>query len=329
MVALLILIVGLVLLIGGAKLLVDGVSSLAVAAGVSPVVVGLTVVAFGTSTPEVVINGISAWKGETALAFGNVVGSCAINIGFVLALTALVRPLSVEKSLVTREIPLLLLAVAALAVLSGDRLLNRAESDVLVRGDGLILLLIFGVFVYSTVRQAIDVKPRDPFIADVREEVSEKPAPVERRIGRDAALTLAGLAGVALGGRMAVLGAVRIAESLGVPEVVVGLTIVSFGTTLPELATCITAARRGHSDLAIGNIVGSNLYNTLFIGGMVAAINPVAIPEGGWLDLAVAATLSLLLVPVAIGRNFRITRGEGALLLAVYLGYLTLRLASS
>lgn len=329
MVALLILIVGLVLLIGGAKLLVDGVSSLAVAAGVSPVVVGLTVVAFGTSTPEVVINGISAWKGETALAFGNVVGSCAINIGFVLALTALVRPLSVEKSLVTREIPLLLLAVAALAVLSGDRFLNRAESDVLVRGDGLILLLIFGVFLYSTVRQAIDVKPRDPFIADVRAEVSEMPAPVERRIGRDAALTLAGLAGVALGGRLAVLGAVRIAESLGVPEVVVGLTIVSFGTTLPELATCITAARRGHSDLAIGNIVGSNLYNTLFIGGMVAAINPVAIPEGGWLDLAVAATLSLLLVPVAIGRNFRITRGEGALLLAVYLGYLTLRLASS
>lgn len=329
MVALLILIVGLVLLIGGAKLLVDGVSSLAVAAGVSPVVVGLTVVAFGTSTPEVVINGISAWKGETALAFGNVVGSCAINIGFVLALTAMVRPLSVERSLVTREIPLLLLAVAALAVLSGDRFLNRAESDVLVRGDGLILLLIFGVFLYSTVRQAIDVKPRDPFIADVREEVSEMPAPVERRIGRDAALTLAGLAGVALGGRLAVLGAVRIAESLGVPEVVVGLTIVSFGTTLPELATCITAARRGHSDLAIGNIVGSNLYNTLFIGGMVAAINPVAIPEGGWLDLAVAATLSLLLVPVAIGRNFRVTRGEGALLLAVYLGYLTLRLASS
>lgn len=327
MIALLILVAGLVLLIGGAKLLVDGVSALAVAAGVPPVVVGLTVVAFGTSTPEVVINGISAWRGETALAFGNVVGSCAINIGFVLALTALIRPLQVERSLVTREIPLLLLAVSVLAVLSADRFLNQSPADVLLRGDGILLLLIFGVFVYTSVRQAIDVKPRDPFIADVRVEAEEEFPKVDRKIGQNALLSLAGLAGVAIGGRMAVIGAVRIAESLGVPEVIIGLTIVSFGTTLPELATCITAARRGHSDLALGNIVGSNLYNTLFIGGMVATISPVPIPDGGWIDLAAAATLSLLLVPVAIGHGFRITRGEGALLMAVYLGYLVARLA--
>lgn len=336
LIATILLIVGLVLLLGGARFLVDAVSSLALTAGVPPIVVGLTVVAFGTSTPEVVINGIAAWRGETQLAFGNVIGSCAINIGFVLAVTAMICPLQVERSIVTREIPLLMLTVAVTTVLAADATLDRAPVNILGRGDGLVLLLLFCVFLYSIVRQAIDARHRrggDPFIDEVQQSVqSGVVAPAAgragRSVGRDLSLMLVGFVGVAAGGRMVVVGATGIAHSLGVPEVVIGLTIVSFGTTLPELATCIYAARKGQSDLAIGNIVGSNLYNLLFIGGMVATIHPVPIPAGGGMDLAAAAGLSILLLPIAIRGGFRVTRSEGLCLAAVYLGYMIIRLST-
>lgn len=327
------LILGLVLLLGGARFLVDAVSSLALTAGVPPIVVGLTVVAFGTSTPEVVINGIAAWNGETQLAFGNVVGSCAINIGFVLALTAIVCPLNVERSIVTREIPLLMLSVAVISVLAADATLDRASANVLGRGDGVVLLLLFCVFLYSIVRQAVDARQRrggDPFIDEVQQSVqagavAPAAARPQRSVGRDLLLTAVGFVGVGAGGRMVVVGATGIAQSLGVPDVIIGLTIVSFGTTLPELATCVFAARKGQSDLAIGNIVGSNLYNLLFIGGMVAAIRPVPIPAGGGIDLAAAAVLCVLLLPISIRGGFRVTRPEGLSLAAVYLGYMVFR----
>lgn len=327
------LILGLVLLLGGAKFLVDGVSALALAAGVSPLVIGLTVVAFGTSTPEVVINGIAAWKGETDLAFGNVIGSCAINVGFVLALTALIRPLNVERSIVTREVPLLMLAIAVFAVLSSDRVLSGGGANLLTRGDGIILLLVFCVFLYVTARSAWDQRSRDAFVQEVAEsvEAGRTIRHVEQTpgIGKASLLTLGGIVGVAAGGRLAVIGATGIAAALGIPEVVVGLTIVSFGTTLPELATCIVAARRGQSDLAIGNIVGSNIYNILFIGGMVATIYPVPIPAGGMLDLAVATVLCTLLLPIAIRSGYRVTRAEGAVLLIFYFSYAVFRVATA
>lgn len=309
---------GLVFLLLGAKLLVDGVAALARAAGVPNIVVGLTVVAFGTSTPELVINCISAWKGQTSLAFGNVVGSCAVNIGFVLAVTAIVRPLVVTPSIVTREIPLLFLAVAVISALSFDVRLNHSEHNVLERGDGLVLLLLFTVFLYSIIRQALDAQRKDPFIREVDQDVAAEPTP---RIGTNIVYSIIGLIGVAGGGRMAVIGAVRIAEAFEVPQVIIGLTIVSLGTTLPELVTGIMAARKGHSDMAIGNVVGSNLYNLLFIGGAVATINPVPIPAGGGIDLAMMAGLSVLLLPISIRGGFNVTRGEGVTLLVIYLTY--------
>lgn len=323
---------GLAVLLVGAKYFVDGIAAIAEALGVPPLVIGMTLVAFGTSTPELVINALSASRGETALAFGNIVGSCTVNIGFVLAVTALVRPLRVEPSLITREIPMLWLAVAALLILANDRLLNGgAGPDQFGRGDGLVLLLLFGIFVYYTViyslvRRKLAGAPDDAFLAEVAEETEARP---RQALLRQGVVTLLGLAGVSLGASWTVDGATGAARLLGLSENLIGLTIVSFGTTLPELVTCVMAARRGNADIALGNIVGSNLFNLLAIGGVVATISPVAIPAGGQADLLFMALLSVVLLPVAVRSGQTITRGEGAFFLAAYLLFLAWRLAGA
>lgn len=205
---------GLALLLTSAKYFVDGIARLAGALGVPPLVIGMTVVAFGTSTPELVVNGISASRGETALAFGNIVGSCIVNVGFVLAVTALVRPLKVEPSLITRELPMLLLAVAAFLALGSDRFLDRAPADLLARADGIILLLLFALFLYYTaiytVAKRLAGGAEDAFVAEVRAEL-----PPRRRdpgLAKDVAVTLAGLAGVSLGASWTVDGATGLAR---------------------------------------------------------------------------------------------------------------------
>jgi cation:H+ antiporter len=321
--SLLLLIVGLALLIGGADLLVRGVSALAAALGVPPLVIGLTVVAFGTSTPELVVNVYSAAKGETSLAFGNIVGSCAINIGFVLALTAILRPIDVQVTVISREIPMMLLAVAGMVILSEDTILAGGAIDVLNRNDGLMLLLLFCVFIYYIALQAMQRKRTDPLLQEIAEEA--RPAPPKKLAWTQVMLTLIGLMGVGVGGRLTVSSAVDIAQRLGISEAIIGLTLISFGTTLPELTTSILAARRGHADIAIGNVVGSCIYNILCIGGIVATIHPIALPKGGQLDLLVMAGLSAALWPIAMRGPRKITRAEGALLLSAYLAYLAFR----
>jgi cation:H+ antiporter len=328
MLAVLFLVVGLVLLIGGADFLIRGAAGIALGLGLPSVMIGMTIVAFGTSTPEVVINTMTAVRGDTALAFGNIVGSCAMNMGFVLAVTAIVKPLTVARSIVSREIPMMILAATTLLVLSADAALNGAPGNVLSRSDGLVLLLIFCVFLYNSVR-GVRAKPaEDRFVAGVHEAVvaSEHLMPVRTQLHRrDFCLALAGLAGVGVGGRMVVTGAVGMATALGVPQVVIGLTLVSFGTTLPELTTCLMAARRGQPDIALGNVVGSNIFNILFIGGLVATIRPVPVPAGGLTDLLFMAGLCVLLFPVALRGPRKITRGEGTMLLVLYLAYFTYR----
>ena len=325
---------GLTLLVGGANYLIRGVSALAAAAGVSPLVIGLTVVAFGTSTPEIVVNVLAAANGETGLAFGNIVGSCAINIGFVLALTALIRPLDVEVTVITREIPMMVLGVAALVVMSEDRLLNRAAADALNRGDGLILLLLFCVFLYYIVMQSVQKRTRDPLLAEIAERAPPGAgaavinAAAPRARGLDVLFTIGGLIGVGVGGRMTVAGAVDIAQHAGIPEEVIGLTLISFGTTLPELTTSILAARRGQADIAIGNVVGSCIFNVLCIGGLVATIHPIHVSDASQIDLLVMAGLSIALWPIAMRGPRKITRAEGGLLMAVYVSYVVYRALS-
>ncbi len=331
------LLAGLALLLISAKYFVDGIARIAAVLGVPPLVIGMTLVAFGTSTPELVVNLLSASRGETALAFGNIVGSCTVNLGFVLAVTAIFRPLRVETSIITREIPMLMLSVAALLILSFDRLWHAGGSgggdavDRLGRADGLMLLLLFGVFLYYTVIYTAatrllsrDRHAPDGFVADVeqRENSSAKSSGMTATI----LVTLAGLAGVSIGADWTVDGATAMARAFGIAENIIGLTIVSMGTTLPELVTCIVAARQGNPDIALGNVVGSNIFNILAIGGGVAAIHPIELPPGGWIDLAFVGLLTVILLPIAIRSGKRIVRGEGAVFLALYLGFLAYRL---
>lgn len=326
----LLILLGLALLVGGANTMIRGATALATTFGVSPVVIGLTIVAFGTSAPELVVNSTAAFAGQTQLAFGNVVGSCAINIGWVLAVTALVRPIQVEPSIISREIPMMILATLAFATLAADRFLDNAPANTLTRGNGLILLLLFGVFLYYTISHVLlrpkKLREKDPYIEEVTEAVERKKTfslPVSL------AFTVIGLIALVGGGRLTVHAAVQIATAIGIPEFVIGFTIISFGTTLPELVTGILAARRGEGDIAMGNVVGSNIFNLLFIGGIVSTINPIPVPPGGMADLLMLITLSILALPIAIRGRRTVTRAEGAFLLILYFSYLTWRLITT
>lgn len=313
----------LALLLTAANYFVEGISAIAEALGVPPLVIGMTVVAFGTSTPELVINTMSAAQGSTDLAFGNIVGACLVNVGIVLAVTAILAPLRVESALITRELPMLSVTVVAIVVLGSDRFLDGAAGSAWTRSDGLILLLLFGIFLYYTTRSALAAPRSDAFLTDVRDEAARaEKKPLWLEIG----FALGGLVGVSFGADWTVDFAVQIARGMGVSEAVIGLTIISVGTTLPELATCVLAARRGNPDLALGNIVGSNLFNLLCIGGIVSVIRPIPIPAGGEVDLIIMAVLSLVILPMALLGRHVISRKEGVLLLLVYLGFLVWRL---
>lgn len=308
---------GLAVLIGGGHALVKGASALALRIGVAPILVGLTVVAFGTSTPELVVNVAAALRGNTEIGFGNVVGSNIANIGLLLAVTAVVAPLAIHRTLVVREIPMMILACAAALVLGGGRLLGDAEAGY-ARGDGLMLLLLFAVFLYYTIGEAIRQRD-DPAILDASVPgMDGGKTPGGLGIG---VLIVGGLAALILGGELTVQGAVGVATALGLSETVIGLTIVAVGTSLPEFATTLTAARKGQGDLAIGNIVGSNIYNLLFIWGLSVTLEPSPMPPQGALDLLVMTVLSLLLLPMVISQN-RLGRIEGAVMLIGYMGYI-------
>lgn len=308
---------GLAVLIGGGHALVKGASALALRIGVAPILVGLTVVAFGTSTPELVVNVAAALRGNTEIGFGNVVGSNIANIGLLLAVTAVVAPLAIHRTLVVREIPMMILACAAALVLGGGRLLGDAEAGY-ARGDGLMLLLLFAVFLYYTIGEAIRQRD-DPAIPDASVPgMDGAKTPGGLGIG---VLIVGGLAALILGGELTVQGAVGIATALGLSETVIGLTIVAVGTSLPEFATTLAAARKGQGDLAIGNVVGSNIYNLLFIWGLSVTLEPSPMPPQGALDLLVMTVLSLLLLPMVISQN-RLGRLEGAVMLTGYMGYI-------
>jgi cation:H+ antiporter len=322
----LLILLGLALLVGGAQVMIRGATALATAFNVPTVVIGLTIVAFGTSAPELVINSTAALNGQPQLAFGNIVGSCAINLGWVLAITALVRPIKVERSIISREIPMMLLATFSFCVLAADRFFDQSPSDLLSHGNGVILLLLFGVFIYYNIAGILlapkRVQETDPFVEEIADNL-ERRRPLTKTVSL--LLTIGGLIALVTGGRVTVYAAIKIATALGIPEFIIGLTIISFGTTLPELVTGILATRRGEGDLAIGNVVGSNIFNLLFIGGVVSMIHPITVPPGGIIDLLMLAFLSSITLPIAIRGHRTVTRAEGAFLLISYLAYLAWR----
>jgi len=317
----LILIAGLAVLLAGGEALVRGATGLARNLGVSSMVIGMTVLAFGTSAPELAVNIDAALTGRSAITFGNVVGSNIANVGLILGITAILQMLRIHRTIVTREIPIMLGATALMIFLGLDRLVGR-EPDQIGRIDGVLLLCAFAVFLFVTVRQAHRSRSDDRFMHEAEQEQQESTAlkPVPAIL-----LTLAGLAGVLLGAEWTVEGATRLARTLGMSEALIGLTFVAIGTSLPELTTSLFAALKGHADLAIGNVVGSNIFNLLFILGVSATIRAVPVPEpGGRMDLGVLAAFSVILLPFAITQK-KLGRAEGALLLGGYVAFMLWR----
>ena len=316
----LILVLGLVLLVGGGDALVRGAAALARQMGVSPLIVGLTVVAFGTSAPELAVNVTAAIRDSGELSFGNIVGSNIANVGLVIGATAMVRPLAMHKAVILREIPMMTLAsfvtvVMALdATLSGEGLLSN---DRLGRGDGLILLLLFGVFCYYTINDALRQRGNG----------NEELGGPRRSTAANVILTVVGFAGLLLGGNLTVTGAADVARGLGMSDAVIGMTIVAGGTSLPELVTSLVSLARRETDLAIGNVVGSNIFNLLFVLGITATIRPVPVPAGGHFDLYVATGLAMVLLPLSINPERHLARWGGVLLFATYVGYIGWRAA--
>jgi len=317
---------GFALLVFGGDALVRGASELARRLGVAPVIVGLTVVAFGTSAPELVVNVAAALRGSTEIGFGNVVGSNIANIGLILGVSALISPLVIHRTLVVREIPMMLLAcLTAIALGWGGA--REGEGAGFGRPDGLVLLLLFVVFLYYTFADALRQR-HDAFLDAVASPEGIGPTgPHVRSITTMILFVVGGLAMLIGGGELTVRGATAVARGFGVADAVIGLTVVAVGTSLPELATSALAAYRGQSDVAVGNIVGSNIFNLLFIWGISTTIAPSPLPPGGMLDLMVMTGFALLLVPLAMTQN-RLSRGEGGAVLigyAVYVGWLILR----
>lgn len=318
------LVAGLAILLGGGEMMVRGASALARLLGVSPLVIGLTVVAFGTSAPELAVNGLAALQNNAELSFGNIIGSNIANIALILGCMALVRPLDIESSVVSREIPMMLLATAAVLVLGTDRIRGSAEGY--DRYDALILLLFFSVFLYYTLAEVLRRRTTDPLFTQARQ--LGHPTRLKSVVG-SLLLMAGGLAALSGGAQITVNAAVSLAEALEVPSVLVGLTLVAFGTSLPELATSLVAVRRGQVELAVGNVVGSNLFNLLVVLAVTALLRPIPLPANGHFDLGVMALLSVALLLVSHSHGRRIVRVEAALLLTIYVSYILRRVAIS
>ncbi|WP_347160305.1 calcium/sodium antiporter [Pontibacter chitinilyticus] len=311
MVDYLILIAGFVSLIFGADKLVDASSSLASRLGVPNIVIGLTIVAFGTSAPELVVNVFAATGGSTEMVLGNVLGSNIFNILAILGVCSLIRPLTVKTNTTWLEIPLSLLAAVSVLLVSGDALLDGAAVGLISRTEGLLLLLFFAIFLVYNLRLAQG--------GAAGEETETKDYTYLQAL----LLIGLGLAGLVVGGRLIVTSAVGIAQALGLSERVIGLTVVSIGTSLPELATSVVAVRKRNVDIAIGNVVGSNIFNIFLILGLSTVIAPLPVSKSSFLDIAVNIAASLLLfVFLFTGKGRQLVRWEGMILLACYMAYL-------
>ncbi len=307
------LIVGLVCILVGANYLTDGSSALARRFGLSDLVVGLTVVAFGTSTPELVISVMAAINGSAPLAVGNVVGSNIFNILMIIGATAIVSPLVIKKSVMTGELPMLLLSSLILLMLGAQTFLNDSASNIVSRTDGLFLLLLFYLFIRYTVSKA-----KSSAGDDDPEGAPSKGMPLWRMI----VFILGGLVGLVWGGDKFVEGATGLARGMGVSDAIIGLTIVAAGTSLPELAASIVAAVKGKPGLAIGNVIGSNIFNVLLVLGAASVVHPLPFGEIGLPDLLTLLGASILFIFFGWAFKVRtITRLEGALMVLCYVAY--------
>ncbi len=311
------LILGFVLLIKGADYFVDGSSSVARILKVPTIIIGLTVVAFGTSMPELSVSVTAALKGENDLAVSNVLGSNIFNLLVVLGCCALVNPVQAKWSLLKKEFPFSIFVAVILLLLNSDfsimKVLSGSGTFVLGRWGGMLFLILFGIFLYATVREALTSRGGTDGGEDREEYKVLTPA-------RSAVYIVCGLAGIVLGGELVVNSATGIAVRFGLSQTFIGLTIVALGTSLPELVTSMVAAGKGENDLAVGNVVGSNIFNILLILGVSATITPIVLDVTAVYDTLILIAASLIVYGAALSKR-EIRRNEGALFLLAYLTF--------
>jgi len=307
--------VGIFLLIKGANYLVEGSSTLARKLRVPTIVIGLTIVAFGTSTPELVVNIIAALKGSTEVAFGNIIGSNIANILLVLGITAILCPIKVESQTVKKEIPFAILAVIVLFIVSNYLLIDNIDITSLTRVSGLVLLCFFAIFIYYTIDLTKQSKKKI--------ENKELGINVKTNMLKTIAFIVGGLIALIIGAEWTVNGAIFIAEQLGLSEFLISATIIAIGTSLPELVTGISAARKTEPGLAVGNAIGSNIFNIFWILGVTAVIAPVIVPNFINIDIMILLIASVLLFGfLLIGKKYELEKWQGILFIILYIAYI-------
>ena len=308
------LLAGFVLLVAGAEALVRGATRIAVVAGVSPLVIGLTVVAYGTSAPEAAVSVMSSLAGQPDIAIGNVVGSNIANILLILGLASIVAPLIVDQQIVRLDVPIMIALSVILYLFGLNGNLGRLEGSLLLAGS-----IAYSVFLVVNSRKETNLKVQEEY----GQEYGEAKAP-RRHWSIDAGLILLGLAMLVGGSRFLINAAVALAERFGISELVIGLTIVAVGTSLPELATSMIASFRGEADIAVGNVVGSNIFNILFVLGLAAVLAPGGVPVAAsaiGFDFPVMIAVAIACLPVFF-TGYRVARWEGAVFVGYYIAYM-------
>lgn len=305
------LIIGFLLLIKGADTFVVGSSSIAKIFNVPTLIIGLTIVAFGTSAPEAAVSVTAALKGNNDMAIANVVGSNIFNILAVVGIAAFINPIKVQKSTIIKEFPFAILASVVLLILAHDIKFQGYNENLLTRADGLMLLSLFGIFMYYLIEMALTSK-EDMNVEQAKENIS---------MAKSVLMSALGIIGILIGGQLVVNSASSIAIAWGMSENLVGLTIVAVGTSLPEFVTSIIAARKGESDIAIGNVVGSNLFNILFVLGLSATISNISVHPVVFIDMLIMIIVTILAYALAATRK-SINKFEGAILAMLYIVYM-------
>ncbi len=306
------LVIGFLVLIKGADYFVEGASEIAALLKIPPILIGLTIVAFGTSSPEAAVSISAALRGSGDISLGNVIGSNIFNMSLIIGATALISPLAVQRETIRKEIPFALLGSIILLILMADQRLQALGSNFITRADGLILLSFFTIFLYYIFE----------VVRNSREQaiVEEKKAD-GRLLTKNIFFTVGGLAAIVFGGELVVRNSIQIAYAIGMSETLVGLTIVALGTSLPELITSVTAARKGKSEIALGNIVGSNIFNIFFILGISSTITPLSINGKIFVDAAIMILLTIILLFFS-ATNSKLSKSEGIILCLGYIAYM-------
>lgn len=302
---------GLVLLVWSADRFVDGASRVARSYGMSPLLIGMVIIGFGTSAPEMVVSALSSYQGNPGIALGNAYGSNITNIALILGITALFMPINVHSKVLRTELPILTAVTLISIALVYDLSLSRL--------DALVLLVVFSCLMFWTIRQGMKDKS-DNLGKEVESELQAAPQPIKKSVFN----LVVGLVLLIISSRILVYGAVGIASILGVSDVIVGLTVVAVGTSLPELASSVIAARKGEPDIALGNVLGSNLFNTLAVVGIAGMIHPMEVDrEILFRDMGTMLALTIALFVIGFGFRGvgRVNRVEGGVLLACYIGY--------